>query len=124
MGRLKIISYAELFSLWKRGLRNGSLRRMPRLKQGLLSGALAYARMTGAIVNSKLIASIKAIAVNIRLRLGERIFFGGLERASAFARNMKLMQTFKVVGKWINNYAYLFWLGTDSLVNKRKWLLV
>ena len=96
---------------------------MPVLKRGLFSAALEYARMTGVIVNRRLIEMVKGIAERIGYGLGQRIFRHGLERATAFSRNLKMTRIFPTANEWANDGAYIFWLGTTLLEKQRKWIL-
>jgi len=119
---LQSISYAELLSLWSRGSRNGALRRMPLLKRGLFSAALEYARTVGTIVNQKLIGMIMALAERVGKSVGQKIFSHGLDRALGFIKNAKMMLMFPTVWKWISEDSFVFWLGTEILVNRRAWM--
>jgi hypothetical protein len=108
--------------LWRRGLRNGAIRRLHYLKRGLFSAALEYSRMTGKIINSKLVEIIEGVADRIRNSIGKKIFNHGLDRARDLVTNAKVMRTFPVIRRWVNEGPYVFWLGTELLTNRRSWI--
>jgi hypothetical protein len=117
---LDVISHAELLSLWKRGMRNGSLRRLPSIKRGLFSAAIDYSRIFGAIRNQELLRLLMGVADRIGKSLGQSIWDHGLRRALAQLRNERLRLIFPVK-QWINDDRYVLWLGTNIL-NKVKWV--
>jgi hypothetical protein len=95
---------------------------MPLLKRGLFSAALEYTRTVGTIVNQKLIGMIMALAERVGKSLGRKIFSHGLDRALGFIKNVKMMHLFSTVRKWISENSFVFWLGTEILVNRRTWM--
>jgi hypothetical protein len=121
---LKTISHTEMLSLWRRGLRNGAIRRLHFLRRGLFSAALEYSKIAGRIVNPKLVDMIEGVADQIRSTIGRRIFRFGLNQASAIVRNTKAMEVFPSLRRWINDDSYVFWLGTNLLANRRAWLYI
>ncbi|MEM3479504.1 MAG: hypothetical protein QXV74_05630, partial [Candidatus Bathyarchaeia archaeon] len=52
--------------------------------------------------------------------LRQRIFEHGIERAWVMLSG-KCCKIFPIVRKWINDDAYIFWLGTEILINYRVW---
>ena len=119
---METISYADMLSLWRRGLRNGAMRRLPSLKRGLFSAALCYARMTGRIINPRLVEMIKGVADRIGKGLGRRILERGMERALEFLKG-RVCRIFPAVRRWIDDNGYILWLGTDILV-RRSWIVI
>lgn len=113
-----------MLSLWRRGQRNGTIRRLHYLKRGLFSAALEYSRMAGRIVNPRLVGIIEGVADQIKNTIGRRIFRFGLNLASAIVRNARVMRAFPLLRRWINDDSYVFWLGTDLLANKKAWLFI
>ena len=120
---LKTISHTEMLSLWRRGLRNGAIRRLHFLRRGLFSAALEYSKMAGRIVNPRLVGTIEGVADQIRNTIGRRIFRFGLNRASALEGNTKAMGTFPSLRRWMDEDSYIFWLGTELFAERRGWLL-
>ena len=121
VNRLEFISYTEMLSLWKKGSRNGAIRRLPSLQRGLFSAALEYSRSIGTIVNQRLVGMVRGVAEKFGRSLGKRIFNHGVERATAMFKNVK-MKAFPNLRKWVNSDSYIFWLGTDLLVRQRSWI--
>lgn len=121
---MEVISYADMLSLWGRGLRNGAMRRLPSLKRGLFRAALCYARMTGRIINPRLVEMIEGVADQIRNSIGRKIFNRGLDRARGLASNAKVMRAFPVIRGWLHEGSYVFWLGTELLTNRRSWIII
>jgi len=119
---LEIISYAELLSLWRKGLRNGAFRRLPVIQRALVRAALCYSKIKGRIINPKLVGMIKGIADRIGKSLRQRIFEHGLERAFIMLSG-KCYRIFPAIRKWINDDGYILWLGTEIFTNKSVWVL-
>jgi len=119
---LDVISHSELLSLWKRGMRNGAIHRLPVIKRGLFSAAIDYSRLFGVIRNMDLIRMLDGVAERIGKRLGRRIWDNGLFRAASFLKNSTIMRIFPSVRRWISQDDYVFWLGTDLFNNRRKWI--
>lgn len=117
------IGYSELLSLWKKGVRNGAVHRLGSLKKGLFRCALEYCRRLGPISNPRLIGAIKEIADRIRDTVGRRIWNRGLDLAHQWLGG-KVAAIFPAVKRWVCEDPFLFWLGTDVLVNHRLWIKV
>lgn len=116
------VSYRQLHSIWRRASRTGALRRLPEIKRGLFSAALCYAKMTGAIFNRRLIEMIQSVADQV-LTIGQRILRRGSERARSLAMNMRVRRVFRQALQWLGDRAYVFWLGTDLLARRSRWIL-
>jgi hypothetical protein len=113
-----------MLALWRKGQRNGVLARLGHIKRGLFSAALEYSRMTGKIINPKLLEIIEGVADRIRNSIGRKIFRRGLDRARDLLNNAKVMRAFSVIRRWVNEGSYIFWLGTELLTNRRSWLII
>ena len=85
-----VISYSELISVWKRGMRNGTIRRLPPIKRGLFSAAIDYSRLFGVIRNGDLIRMLKGVADRIGKSLGQKIWEAGLTRDACFNNNARV----------------------------------
>ena len=120
---MKIVSYADLLALWKKGLRNGTMQKLNYLKKGLFSAALAYTKLRNKIINPKLIVLIEGIADLIKNSIHEKIIKCGLERATRIIENPKIIKVVPEVRQWANCDSYIFWLGTDILV-KHSWIWI
>jgi hypothetical protein len=121
VNRLEFISYTEMLSLWKKGSRNGAIRRLPSLQRGLFSAALEYTRSLGNIINQQLVGMVRGVAEKFGKSLGKKIFDHGIERASAMFKNAK-MKAFPNLRRWIDCDSYIFWLGTDLFLRQRSWI--
>ncbi len=119
----KTIGYSDLLSLWKRGSRNGALRKLGSLKKGLFKCALEYCRRLGPITNPKLIGIIEGIADRINETIGKRIWRRGFELAHQWLSNRRMLSIFPGIKRWLCVDEYLFWLGTDALVKHRMWIM-
>lgn len=111
-----------MLSLWKRGHRNGTIRKLPILKRALFSAALSYAKMKGKIINQKLLAIIKGVADQLKMSISRKIFARGLQKASEILKNPKIVRIFPPLREWVNDDAYVFWLGMEPTV--RSWIFV
>ena len=121
---MEVISHTELVSLWKRGMRNGALRRLSPIKRGLFNAAIDYSRLFGVIRNGDLIRMLKGVADRIGKSLGQRIWGSGLARAAYMIKNANIVRAFPSVLRWINQDDYIFWLGTHMLTRQRAWVLL
>jgi hypothetical protein len=122
--KLEIISYTDMLSFWKQGQRNGVIRRLSPIKKGFFSAALNYAKIKGKITNRRLIDMIEGVVDQIRMNTGLKMLRRGLERVLGLSKNIKMMRIFPSLKKWVNDDAYVFWLGTDLFVNKKLWIWV
>ena len=119
---MEVISYTDILSMWRKGLRNGAFRRLPMIEKGVFRAALCYAKMKGRIINKRLVEMVKGVADRICKSLRQRIFEHGLERAWLMLSG-KCYKIFPVVRKWIDDDAYILWLGTEILTNRHAWAL-
>ncbi|MEM4214677.1 MAG: hypothetical protein QXZ28_05780 [Candidatus Methanomethylicaceae archaeon] len=119
---MKFLSYTDLLSVWRKGVRNGLVRRLSLIEKGLFRAALCYSKMKGKIVNSLLIKMLNGIAERVSKSLRQRIFEHGIERAWVMLSG-KCCKIFPIVRKWINDDIYILWLGTEILTSKRSWLI-
>lgn len=119
---MTFISHADISSLWRRSLRNGTIGRLNPLQRGLLRAALAYSKMKGQIMNQRLVGMIRAVADRIFPGSGQRIFDRGMKRAMMMLENPR-MKAFSAVEKWIRCDSFIFWLGTDRPRGEKAWIL-
>lgn len=117
------IGYTQLLSLWKKGNRNGSLRRLGCLKRGLLRCTLEYCRRFGPVTSPRLLGAIAGIADRIADTVGRRIWRRGMDLAHQWLGS-RVATVFPSVKRWVCEDPFLFWLGTDALVNHRLWIMV
>lgn len=110
----KTLSYAYLFSSWKKGFRNGNLRKLSKLEKALYMASLSLAKMRGKIVNSRLILMLGNIVDKLRETAGDRLM------TNAYHVAMKLYGRFSAIGlfewapqvrMWFSDPSYILWLG-------------
>jgi len=120
---MKSFSYTELLALWKKGLRNGAIRKLSFLKKGLFSAALAYTKHIKNIINPKLTILIEGVADFINNSVRKRIIKCGLERAARILENTKIVHAVPAINQWVNDDSYIFWLGT-AILTKNSWIRI
>ena len=110
-------SYTELLNLFRKGLRNGSWRRLDRLEKAFYRATLWYAKVKGEILNSKIISMLLGIAEKLRETLNVKIFRAGLERAEKMAEALEAgaYSWCPSLKAWLKQPTYVFWLGLTWL---------
>ena len=76
----KGITYKELITSFKKGLRNGNWRKLRFLDQALYRAAMGYVRCGGSIVNGKLLEELLRVIERLKETKGMRIFKRGYEK--------------------------------------------
>jgi hypothetical protein len=110
-------SYTELLNLFRKGLRNGSWRRLDRLEKAFYRATLWYAKVKGEILSSRIISMLLGIAEKLRETLSVRIFRVGLDRAEKMAEALEagVYNWCPSLRVWLREPSYVFWLGLDRL---------
>ena len=110
-------SYTELLSLFHKGLRNGSWRRLDRLEKDFYRATLWYAKVKGEISSSKLTTMLLSIAEKLRETLNIKIYRVGLERAGRLAEALEAgaLTWCPNLKNWLKQPNYVFWLGLTTL---------
>ena len=107
------ITYEELLSSFKKGLRNGNWRKQNRLDKALFRASLWYAKHRGNIVNTALAEKLSALIEKLKETKGMRIFKRGLKKAVEMRDKGEEVFTWAPQLKhWLKDPDYIFWLGT------------
>ncbi|MDW7971362.1 MAG: hypothetical protein RMI53_05840 [Nitrososphaerota archaeon] len=108
------ISHEDLLSIWKKGFRNGSIKKFSHIERAFFRAAIYYSKIKGKIINPTLISKIKELADRVLKTIGTKIFEHGLNRAQRMLLG-KTYKIFPIIRKWINEDSYIMWLGTEIL---------
>ena len=111
----KAITYKELFTNFKKGLRTGNWRRLRFLDKALYRAAMGYAKRGGSIVNGMLVDKLLGLIERLKETKGMRIFKRGFEKAAEMLEKGDEKGVFvwaPSLKKWLKDPDYVFWLGT------------
>jgi CRISPR/Cas system CSM-associated protein Csm2 small subunit len=76
-----MLSYEEILTGYRKGLRNGNWRKLIFLNKALFRALLWYAKHRGNIVNTSLVEKLSALVEKLKETKGMRIFKKGFERS-------------------------------------------
>ena len=110
-----MVSYEELFTCFKKGLRNGNWKRLRFLDKALYRAAMWYAKHGRSIVNELLLEKLSALTERLKETRGTRIFKRGFEKAIELLSKGEEKGVFAWVPRlrdWLHDPDYVFWLGT------------
>ncbi|MBO3804005.1 MAG: hypothetical protein JTT11_09095 [Candidatus Brockarchaeota archaeon] len=111
------LSYDFLSRVWRKGFRNGNLRKLSRIERALYMASLSLAKMRGRIVNSRLVLQLLGIVSKLRETVGGRLILG------AYRRAMELYNRYASIGlfdwapqvkAWFQDPSYVLWVGLCS----------
>ncbi len=114
-GNKQMLSYKELLTSFRKGLRNRNWKRLNPLDKALYRASLWYAKHRGSIVNTSLVEKLSALIERLKETKGTRIFKRGFKKA------VKLLEKGEEKGvfawapslrHWLKDSDYIFWLGT------------
>ena len=112
----KAITYKELLTNFKKGLRNGNWRKLRFLDKALFRAAMGYARYSRSIVDGKLVEKLLGLVARLKETKGMRIF----KFRRGFKRAVEMLEKGEEKGvffwapslkKWLKDTDYIFWLG-------------
>ena len=109
------ITYKELHTSFRKGLRNGNWKRLNTLHKALFKASLWYAKHRGSIVNAALVEKLSALIEKLKERKGMRIFKRGFKKAVEMHEKGEETGVFvwaPRLRQWLKNTDYIFWLGT------------
>jgi hypothetical protein len=116
------ITYADLFTSFRKGLRNGNWRHVNRLDKALFRASLWYLKQrskrdgNGSIVNALLVEKLSALAEKLKETKGMRIFERGLKKAVKLLEKSEegegVFTWAPQLKYWLRDPDYIFWLGT------------
>lgn len=78
---MRMLNYEELFTGFKKGMRNGNWKRLRFVDKALYRAAMWYAKHGGSIVNEMLLEKLLALVERLKETKGMRIFKRGFEKA-------------------------------------------
>ena len=109
----KVITYEELITSLKKGLRNGNWRKLGFLDNALFRAAMWYVRCGGSIVAGKLLEKLLELVARLKETKGMRIFKRGYEKAVVLLdKGNGLFVWAPRLRYWLKEPDYVFWLGT------------
>ena len=111
----KAITYEELLTSFRKGLRNGNWRKLNRLDKALYRASLWYTKHLGGIFNGTLVKKLLGLVERMEETKGMRIFKRGLKNAAKLLEEGEETGVFVWVPRlrhWLNDPDYIFWLGT------------
>ena len=111
----KDLAYKELFTNFKKGLRNGNRRRLRFLDKALYRAAMGYAGYGRSIVDGKLVEKLVGLIERLKETKGMRIFKRGFEKAVEMLEKGEENGVFAWAPRlryWLKEPDYIFWLGT------------
>ena len=110
------ITYADLSTSFRKGLRNGNWRHVNRLDKALFRASLWYAKYRGSIVNTSLVEKLSALVETLKKTKGMRIFERGLKKAVKLLEKSEegegVFTWAPQLKYWLRDPDYIFWLGT------------
>ncbi|MDI6810876.1 MAG: hypothetical protein QMD80_04260 [archaeon] len=118
----KAITYKELLTNFKKGLRNGNWRRLNFLEKALYRAAMWYAKCSGSIVNGMLVTKLLGFIESLKETKGMRIFKMGFEKAVEMLEEGGEKGVFvwaPRLKEWLRDPDYIFWLGTVQWRRKK-----
>ena len=110
-----MLTYAELLTSLKKGVRNGNWRKLDRVERAFYRASLCFARIRGRIVNSRLVELLSSILERLLETPRMRIMRRGVERAAEMLEKYEKAGVFKwapMLRKWLAEKEYIEWLGT------------
>lgn len=111
----KDLTYNELLTNSKKGLRNGNWRKLRFLDKALYRAAMGYARYGRSTVNGMLVEKLLGLIERLKETKGMRIFKRGFERAAEMMEKGEGKGVFvwaPSLKNWLKDPDYVFWLET------------
>ena len=109
------LSYEELLTSLRKGLRNGNWRKLNPLDKALYRASLWYTKRLGGIVNGTLVEKLRVLVKMLSEKKGMRIFKKGLKKAAKLLEAGEESGVFTWAPRlrhWLKDPNYIFWLGT------------
>ena len=114
------LGHEELYTSFRKGLRNGNWRRLRFLDKALFRAAMGYAKRGRSIVNGLLVEKLLELAARLKETKGMRIFKRGFKRAVELLQQGEENGMFAWAPRlkdWLKDPDYIFWLGTNLFLN-------
>jgi len=112
---MRMLSYEELFTNFKKGMRNGNWKRLGFLDKALYRAAMWYVKRGGSIVNKSLLENLSILVERLKETKGMRIFKRGFRKAIEILNKSEEGGVFTWAPQlkyWLKDPDYIFWLGT------------
>ena len=110
-----MLSYEELFTGFRKGIRNGNWKRLRFVDKALYRAAMWYVKHGGSIVNEMLVENLLSLVERLKETKGMRIFRRGFEKAHEMLNKSEERAVFTWAPQskyWLKDPDYIFWLGT------------
>ncbi|MBE0447833.1 MAG: hypothetical protein IBX64_06995 [Actinobacteria bacterium] len=106
-----------MFRAIKKGFRNGNWKKLDLLKRAHFRAAIAYAKIKGRIVNSKVLKMVLDVIERLTSSVKRRIWQRGLEAAHAMRRRFEkgFFDWCPQIRDWLGDPDYIFYLGVSSV---------
>jgi transposase len=110
------LTYNELLSNFRKGLRNGNWRKLRRLEKALFQASLWYSRRQGTIINELVVSKLSVLVEKLKVTKGARIFKRGYEKAAVLlSKGESVFAWAPSFREWLKDPDYVFWLGAGGL---------
>jgi len=110
------LTYTDLLSSFRKGLRNGNWRKLRSLEKALFQASLWYSRRQGTIINEMVVDKLSVLVEKLKVTKGARIFKRGYEKADVLLSNAeKIFAWAPSFKEWLKDMDYVFWLGAGGL---------
>lgn len=113
-----VFTFSDLVRYQRKGLRNGNWRRLSFFERAFFRVSICYTKARSKIVNSRVVANLKAIIEKLTLTLGKKIFITGLEKTKEMLLKFEENGVFSWASElrgWLKDPKYIFWLGLARL---------
>jgi hypothetical protein len=112
-----MISYVELVSSWRKGLRNGNWWRLGMMDKIFYKAATRYAEIKSKITNNRMITKLKTIADRLKTTIKRKIMEAGIERVKEILSRFGENGVFRWIPQlktWLKDPRYIIWLAINS----------
>ena len=117
------ITYRELSTSFRKGIRNGNWKQLNHLQRALFRAALGYSKQRstgdgdGNIVNALLVEKLSALVEKLKETKGMTIFKRGFKKAVGLLKKSEegkagVFAWAPQLKHWLRDPDYIFWLGT------------
>jgi len=110
------LTYNDLHTNFRKGLRNGNWRKLRRLEKALFQASLWYSRRQGTILNELVVGKLSVLVAKLKATKGARIFKCGYEKAAVLlSKGENVFAWAHSFKAWLKDPDYVFWLGMVRL---------
>lgn len=111
---LMSLKHNILLSVFRKGLRNGTWRRLSPLDKAFFKAAIAYSKLKGRIVNLTVLKKVLGVVEKLISPLKREVWRRGLEIAHYMSRLYEERGVFSWCSRlryWLSDPEYIFYLG-------------